>query len=109
VRGTYKWPSDAFFRQIVGGSTSATTFSDEVFKGSAEIQMKAPKEITGAYEYSLTLDFPNVVFQMTNPRLAGANIITTDIIGTAVATAGSNFMTAVLQNGSTAGPYTWPT
>ena len=109
VRGTYKWPSDAFFRQIVGGSAGATTFSDEVFKGSAEIQMKAPKEITGAYEYSLTLDFPNVVFQMTNPRLAGANIITTDIIGTAVATAGSQFMTAVLQNGSTAGPYTWPT
>lgn len=107
VRSTYKWPDAQLYRSILTGSASGTDWTDQVFEGQAVVQVQAPANITGTTPYELKYTLPNVIWQVTNPRLAGANIVAIDLIGTAISQPGENYLVSELFNG-VATAYTWP-
>jgi len=106
VRATYKWPNPDVYQAIVAGAAAGTKFTPVIFSGQAVIDVKSPGYITGTTPWELKFTLPKVVWQITNPRLMGANILMTDLIGTAIV-AGNNFVVVDMFNAISS--YVWPT
>jgi hypothetical protein len=108
-RTTVKWSNPDDYQRVVGGAASATDMSESVFEGAVTVETQAPGVITGATPYELEISSPNVIWQMTAPRLAGANIIMTDLVGTAIKKGSDNYMLMDLFTDSADGGLAWPT
>jgi len=109
-RGTMKWSNPDDYQRIFGGSATAAVWTDKVFESAATVEMQAPGNILATTTpYELEITSPNCVWQMGTPRLAGANIIMVDLVGTAIKKAGANFVQVDLFTESADGGYAWPT
>lgn len=109
IRGTVKWSNPDIYQTIVTGTVAGTDWTESVFEGQAVIETQAPGNIVGTTPYELEFTFPNVLWQCTPPRLAGNNIITFDVIGTAIKRTGENFLQVDWFSDSADSGYAWPT
>jgi len=108
IRSTYKLPDAQLYRKIVTGSATGIKWVDDVSEGQAVIQVQSPADIVGTTPFEMKWTLPSVIWQVTNPRLAGTNIVAIDLIGTAVTKAATNFAQLDLFNNRSSA-YAWPT
>ena len=108
VRGTVKWSAPDIYQTIATGAAAGTDWTESVFEGQAVIETQAPGNFVGTTPYELEITLPNVLWQITPPRLSGANIITMDVVGTAIKRAGENFMQLDWFTDAADAGYSWP-
>ena len=106
---TVKWNNPQVYKAILTNDIAGTTWASSPLTGELEVIAVATKNIDdtlAAYPYSLTLNAPEIMWQLNGaPVLAAGQAIMMRLTGTALETA-ADYTTMAIRNGVAA--YAWP-
>jgi len=108
IRTVLKWDEADIYQTIVTGTDSGTALTEATFEGAATIEVQAPGNITGTTPYELEISCPNVLWQISNPRLAGAGLLQVELSGTVIKLGTDNVLVLDMFSGEGDGGYAWP-
>ena len=109
VRTILKWDEADIYQTIITGTAAGTALTESTFEGQATIEVQAPGNITGTTPYELEIVAPNVLWQISNPRLAGAGLLQVELTGTVIKLGTDNVLQVDAFTGEGDAGYAWPT
>lgn len=109
LRWRYKWEDPDFYQSIMTGAVDGTTWTCETYQSSAHVRLATCSYITGTTPYAFEIYVPEMTFSMAGPvRLAGNNILYTDMIGMVEEPASDDPYRLKLVTSDSVGEFSWP-